>query len=173
MATWEECNKEIEPIIPPPRPVPSGDSSIVRGTINATETESLDIEIPYSGSGYPIGIFIAVKDGHVSTASTMQPKSTLLFSGWKRSPDVRPDYDGSGDDDKFSFVLYHRSASSFLGTGSSNIILMKDEGTAGQYPHQVFRFRSDKVMSLYVGDNAGSYGLMPGIDYEYFVIYSE
>lgn len=173
MATWEECNKPIAPITPPPRPS-GGDSNLVRGTFTGTEQGAMEVEIPYTGDGYPIGLLISFKDGYAGKEYEINTNNTILFSVWKYDMSLEPDYDGSGNDDGYTLSTYTKTSSSYTASGSYLAFTANNANPLGTNPSTVITIKDNKTLGVYIAPSSGSgRGFMPNVEFEYVVIYAD
>ena len=182
MATWEECNKPIAPITPPPRPS-GGDSNLVRGTFSFDEAGTHDISIPYTGNGYPVAVLIGRKDGAGDDWKNDFTKSfaTLSAALWKEDFTTEPTYEAGSDANKYFLWIMQRSTQASLGTsvsGQPEFEFAVDEPApgGGSQVKLLYRIRDAKTLSVYVCDTTQQgyvYGLAPNIEYQYYIIYAD
>lgn len=170
MATWEECNKPIAPITPPPRPS-GGDPNIVRGTFKGTTGGAMDVDIPYTGNGYPVGIRIAVKDG-VSNVTPLK-YNVVLWTAQKSDASTEPKYEGD-EEDKYTYVHYYKmTGTSYIAAGAAAFAIAKDEDS-DHATNKVVRIKDSDTLSVCIAnDGEDSWGFINGVEYEYTVIYAD
>lgn len=157
--------------------VAGGASNIVTGTFKGTTTgAAMDVNLNYSGSGYPIAVMIFPSNVNESTfQSTIQRYAVRDCMLEKYAKATSPSYSGTGDADSCAIVEKYKSSASNAGSysngGSTNVTakLYADEA-AGNTLQTLVKIRSNKKLSVYIASS--SYGFMANIEYSYVVIYS-
>ena len=157
-----------------------GESNYVHGEFNTGSTAGavITINIPYSGSGYPIAAMVYVKGGVHDSSNTdwytvVQRYAVGEWVMTKAIQDTAPTYATSDNINQGVTVgIYKNSSSSATSyaltlTKTTNSYASSD--ATGALPTCV-RFKSATRMSVHVAST--SYGLMADLDYEYHIIYS-
>lgn len=156
-----------------------GSSNFVHGEFHTQSSAGVQtITLPYTGNGYPIMCYIVVKGGaYVSGTtwySTIQRYAIGVWAMSKSNMSSTPTYTTSGSQNQgVTMSIYKNSTSSstsYTRTSAMNTNTFSSSNAANSAATAV-RFKNKTTMSVYV--NTSSYGLMPSIDYEYFVVYSE
>ena len=158
-------------------PSSGGASNLVTGTFKGTTTgAAMDINIPYTGSGYPIIVVIEPTEGfrgNTTFASAIQRYANAIFIASKGNAILAPVYDSSETDDSaYTVNIYKNSttnATSYTSSGGSNVAFYKDIAAAAS-ANNIVKMRTNKKMSVYIASN--SYGFMANVEYTYRVIYS-
>lgn len=152
------------------------ESNVVVGTfVGTTEGTAMDVDIPYTGNGYPVSVIIYPSASAESVFdSTIRQYAVAFYSSVKNGLSQSPAYSG-GTDDKAK-VLY-RSKSS-----SSNASAMSDSSgiTAPIYDNiaatgatnNVVKINSATKLSVYIIGTTGR-GFLANTEYTYIVVYSE
>lgn len=155
-----------------------GASNIVTGTFKGTTTgAAMDVNIPYTGSGYPIAVAIYPTEGPYNSNkgsfySLVQRYALAQWTGVKSRIDESPTYNSGNSNGMCVGVLYKSSSSSagsYQGAGSSNATIYKDEAAISNNYTSV-KIRSATKMSVYIAST--SYGFAANIEYTYQIIYS-
>ena len=157
-----------------------GESNYVHGEFNTGSTAGavITINIPYSGSGYPIAAMVYVKGGVYDPSNTDWYDAVQRYAvgEWvmtKVIQDTAPTYATSDNINQGVTVGIYKSSSSSANSYSRNSTMNTNSYTSsdatGALPTCV-RFKSATRMSVYVAST--SYGLMADLDYEYHIIYS-
>lgn len=157
--------------------VPSGASNVVTGTFKGTTTgAAMDVNLNYSGSGYPIAVMIFPSNTDASTfQSTIQRYAVRDCMLEKYEKATAPTYSATGDGDSAAITEKYKGSASNAGSysngGSINVIakLYADEA-AGNTVQTLVKIRSNKKLSVYIASS--SYGFMANIEYSYVVLYS-
>lgn len=162
--------------------VSGGLTNIVQGSFTAGEGNVVQtISVPYTGSGYPIGIFIYVKNGMRTdpTFSTMIRRNGIgAFSCFKTYTTLAPTYTGSSNNDDAAATDIYKSSDSSPNTltgtvwGSTSTVFRNSNpsGTWNNFIHMA----SATTLKIYPvpANSSTSYGLVSGIEYEYVIVYS-
>ena len=169
-------------IVLPPDGGGGSASKIVSGTFTASSTTGAAqaINIPYSGSGYPISCFIypTYGMGHSSVSGLIQQYVIPLFYINKTylgsSVDV-PTYATTGVRNQAHVVLRYKntndSATSY-GTGAAaDANTFSSDSATDSSRNYVVRFTSNTTLSVFIASS--SYGLIPNVKYTYMIEYSE
>ena len=150
-----------------------GASNAVTGTFKGTTTGAMDINLSYSGSGYPVALVIYPDEGAYNPNGTFYGTTnryayTTIFA-------VRnvPALDGySGSQNLATYRYYYKSSSSTAnsvssgGSNSSKTIFDNSDATSSN----PFKIRSKTKMSVYIA--LSSYGFAANVEYKYWVLYS-
>lgn len=157
-----------------------GESNYVHGEFNTGSTagEVITINIPYSGSGYPIAAMVYVKGGVYDSSNTDWYTAVQRYAvgEWvmtKAIQDTAPTYATSNNTNQGVTVSIYKNSSSSANNYSRNSAMNTNSYTssdATSAPQTCVRFKSATRMSVYVAST--SYGLMADLDYEYHIIYS-
>lgn len=155
-----------------------GASNVVTGTFKGTTTgAAMDVNLAYTGNGYPVAIIIYPKEGAYNSNSSayalIQRYASLWFNAVKSYADVAPNYDNSGTDDQYTITNRTKNSSSRSTDYSTNIspdIILASGGNAVQTVQHVVKLKSKTKMSVYIASSA--YGFPANIEFTYHVIYS-
>ncbi|MBR2804357.1 MAG: hypothetical protein IKE20_04345 [Eggerthellaceae bacterium] len=156
-----------------------GASNFVHGTFTTQSSAGAQtVTIPYTGSGYPIMACIVVNGGMYDSSNTawynkVQRYAIGMWEMTKADMSVSPTYSTSGAANygvvNGAYKSGSSSATSYARAGGQTINSYSSSNAAANLTTAV-RFKSATTMSVYV--NTSNYGLMPGLEYEYFVAYS-
>lgn len=156
-----------------------GASNFVTGTFTTgTSAGANTLTIPYTGSGYPIAAMVVVEDGAYNSAISDWYTSVQRYAvgQWTMSKSVMtsaPTYTTSGTQNQgVTAAIYKNSTStstSYTRTSAMTTNVFSSSNASNAAATCV-RFKSNTTLSYYV--NTSSYGLHPGVEYRYFVIYS-
>ena len=157
-----------------------GASNFVHGEFKTQSSAGVQsVDIPYSGSGYPLMCYIVIKGGaYVSGTDWYNSVQRYAIGVWACSKSVMssaPTYGTSGTQNQaVTMSIYKNSTSSstsYTRTSAMNTNTFTSSNATNAAATAV-RFKGNaKTLSVYV--NTSSYGLFPNQDYEYWVIYSE
>ena len=165
-----------------------GASNIVQGTFtsSATRTGTVTVDIPYSGTGYPIAAMVFIAGGvynNTSEGNTEWYNSVNRYDvgSWymtKARQNTAPDYKSSGADNYGCTVwvfknnastatTYSRSSSMTSNTFTTSSTNATSGGTC-------VRFKGNNhTLTVYTGNKSTStYGFPPDTELQYIVIYS-
>lgn len=165
-----------------------GASNIVQGTFtsSATRTGTVTVDIPYSGSGYPIAAMVFIAGGvynNTTEGNTEWYNSVNRYDvgSWymtKARQNTAPGYTTSGADNYGCTVwvfknnastatTYSRSSSMTSNTFTSSSTNATSGGTC-------VRFKGNNhTLTVYTGNKSTSaYGFPPDTELQYIVIYS-
>lgn len=155
-----------------------GASNFVHGEFTSNSSAGVQsVTIPYTGTGYPIMAYIVVKGGaYVSGTTWYSSLQRYAIGVWAMSKSVfssSPTYTTSGAANQaVTMSIYKNSTSTsttYTRTSAMNTNTFSSSNASNAAATAV-RFKSSTSLSVYV--NTSSYGLLPGIDYEYFIVYS-
>lgn len=153
-----------------------GASNMVTGTFTTSSTAGYyNINVPYTGSGYPLVIVVVVETGayHSGTEwySSAQRYAVGQWTCTKAAFASAPSYSTSGAANQgvTTWVYKNTSSTSYSRSSamSTNVYSSSNASAAGA---TCVRYKSGNVLSYYV--NTSSYGLLPEETYRYFIIYS-
>lgn len=158
-----------------------GASNVVIGTFkSATVGASVDVDIDYSGTGYPIAMLIFVAEGAYNTNGTFYQTTlrgaNIFYVIVKNATDVSPTYSAADATDKaFYFSRYKNSSSDntamYSNNGNANIY---NNANAATNNDKIVRLRSNKKFAVFMCAAGGSAngGFAPNVDYRYVIVYS-
>ena len=156
-----------------------GASNFVQGTFTTQSSAGIQrISVPYTGGGYPVSIMVYVAGGAYNSEISAWYDSTQRYAvgQWTCHKSVQtsaPTYTASGTQNQgVTTVIYKNSTSystSYTRTSAMNTNVFSSSRASGDALTCV-RYNSGNVLSVYV--NKSSYGLLPGIEYQYQIVYS-
>lgn len=161
--------------------VPSGASNVVTGTFKGTTTgAAMDVDLNYSGTGYPIAVLIFPEEGTANPNGNYYPTllrgAVMLYSVIKNVSTTAPTYTGGTNDDTTYAYRNKSSTSSASTTGAGGGVSTKlyNDAAATSGLSSLVKIRSNKKLSVYIISSSGSStgGFMANIDYRYIVYYS-
>lgn len=148
-------------------PVVTG--SFTTGELNAVET----INIPYSGSGYPIRMRIE-RDGGYSSGTYYQYNAVMVLCE-KAHPEMAPTF-SSGDANTAIATIISKSSSSSTNYNANYGVRYKtgDPNNGSTYTG-TFSIPSETSIKIRVANGTGSSnrGFIPETKYNYWITYSE
>lgn len=154
-----------------------GASNFVQGTFTGTTAgEILEINLPYTGSGYPIAVMIFPKEGGYNSSGTfynaVQRYATHIWIAVKNYPLSAPDYMGkTSNNEAFILMRFKSSTASPTTYGSTPTAKCLAYTTSSPSSSSgVCNFSSSTKMKVFIASN--SYGFMAGIEYVYCIVYS-
>ena len=151
--------------------------NIVTGKFTGTTAgAAMDVDIPYTGSGYPIAVIIYPTEGCYNSAgsfySTVNQYACAYFFSLKTMPGTAPTYTTGTNNNSQTINRYKSSTSdsTALATSSGHVNNFRDiNASAGT--GAVMEIRSATKMSVFIKNT--SYGFAKDVEYTYHVIYSE
>ncbi len=156
-----------------------GASNMVQGTFTTQSSAGVQsISIPYTGSGYPIAIMVVVNGGAYNSANSEWYNSLQRYAvgQWTCSKSVfssAPTYGTSGAANQGVITAIYKNSTStattYTRTSAMNTNVFSSSNASNAAATCV-RYKSGNTLSVYV--NTSSYGLHPGIEYAYFIVYS-
>ena len=155
-----------------------GSSNVVAGTFTGeTAGSAMTIDVPYTGNGYPIAGIIYPSDGSFAgdIALLVQQSAAFFFAFVKNSIKDAPTYnDADNAANKAGLMcLYKNSDSDPVSSAAGRSLqqaVYRNNDASNTYSNMV-RFKSDKIMSVYIADT--SYGFPKDVEFTYYLIYSE
>lgn len=156
-----------------------GASNVVTGTFKGTTTgAAMDVTLSYTGSGYPIAVFIFPKEGTYNSQtgtyySLVQRYATQAYTAVKIRTTTAPSYSSNGANDHATVQHSYKNSSSnstSYGNTRNNAAYIFGSSNASAGGSSVVMFKSAKKMSVFIA--ASSYGFAANIEYTYWVIYS-
>ena len=160
-----------------------GDSKFVTGTFTTSSSTSTNgtINVPYTGSGYPIMLVIIVEGGIYNSNITPWYSSVTRYAVGqitigKSITTSTPDYGTSGSQNYGSVELIYKNSTSSSTTYSSTRSVTANSyssSNANGTSTTCVRWKGNKVISYRTGGgSSSSYGLLTGTTYRYYVYYS-
>lgn len=160
--------------------VPAPSVPFVTGTFTGTDSQkgsAIEITVPYSGSGYPIAIYVYPTAGAYKSTSllytTVQKNAIIMFAMAKSDMSLAPNYSNSGANDYGTTMAIYKSSDSDASATTSNRVNTEGvyrNNTATAAHSTAFRVRSATHMSAYIANT--TYGFMAGVEYTYVIQYS-
>ncbi len=158
-----------------------GASNIVTGTFKGTTTgAAMDVNLDYSGNGYPIAVLIFPEEGTANPDGDYYPTllrgAVMLYSVIKNVSTTAPTYTGGTNDDT-TYAYRNKSSTtnaSTTGAGGGVSAKLYNDTAAASGLSSLVKIRSNKKLSVYILSSSGSSngGFMANIDYRYIVYYS-
>lgn len=145
-------------------------------TTGSTAGSTQNVDIPYTGTGYPIAAIIFPKGGTSTNTTWYNTKARYAVGIWTMTKSVQataPTYATSGDANKGHTVVVVKNsdttAASFTAVrdGAANTF---SSSNGAESANVCVRFKSAKRMNVYI--RRTGYGLMASLDYTYIVVYS-
>lgn len=157
--------------------VSGGATNFVQGTFTTSSTtgSAQTIDIPYTGTGYPIIAHVEVTGGiknsdNAEWYNAIRQLSTGLWHMSKNNPNTEYKRYDEG-----VISVYRKSSTTdaSLGSFENNASYYYAQARASSTSSlDTVAFSSKTQLSVFVSDS-GTRGLMPGISYSYFIVYSE
>lgn len=156
-----------------------GTSNIVTGTFTGTAQGALDVNIPYSGSGFPVLTIIYVKYPETGSFAALIPGPYYIAEAVvNKVNSSEPNYTTtSGNANRARMTIRYKNDTSYATVYTT---MLKDRN-AGIYVYSgtsadnscPVRIHTKTTMSVYIGvTNNSNLGFAPNIEYEYIVVYS-
>lgn len=159
-------------------PTGGGGGNIVTGTFTLTTTgDATLVNIPYSGSGYPVFTAIYVKYPETGSFASLVGPYHIAELVVNKINSSTPNYSStSGNANRAREMWRYKSSTSYSTVYAVNL----KSANAGEYIYSSLsadstlpmRFSSANKMSIYCTNSDGVYGFAPNIEYEYIVVYS-
>lgn len=156
-----------------------GESNVISGTFkfSTTENRSFDLNIPYTGSGYPVGFVCWLKNGVAGTEVKNARQSALLvYSFFKVDIDTAPEYGGIPNTDwAYGTVIYKSSSPGTL-SGAGSVRMNTLRYSQSEPTYDTFGINSIVIKNsntISIGVATSDYGVLSDFDYDYVVVYSE
>jgi len=159
--------------------VAGGASNVVYGSFTGTTANTaMDINLSYTGNGYPIAVFIWVSEGILCPGGTfaevIQKNAIRNYFIVKNDTSTTPTYTGSGNVNN-AFLLVHYKYSDSSATNYNSGSQNADGAFYDTTPEAVtwsrcVRIRSKTKMSVFIAGS--SYGFRKDTPYTYCVVYS-
>lgn len=158
-----------------------GATNIVQGSFTGTTSGVLSVDLPYTGTGYPIAIGIYVSGGPYNSSSSfyslVQQYAVAHYQAIKANMNMTPVYAGKDQQiDGFSCVCRYKSSStsatSYTQSASNAYVVCGGGNPSTTNYFQVVRMPSNKRMKVLISSGAGSVGFVQNLTYNYYVIYS-
>lgn len=159
--------------------IPTGGSSpLVSGTFTGNSTDkgsAITVNIPYTGSGYPIaGIIYPSSGGNTgSIASLAQQYAEIMFSFCKMDMSSSPTYSGDVSENKCVLTSLYKYSNSDPTSSTAQRSLTQQfyiASNATATSTTCLRFKDATTMSVFIANT--SYGFKEDIEYTYQIIYS-
>ena len=163
-----------------------GASNIVQGTFTTGSTTGTaeSVSIPYTGSGYPIALFVYVDGGPYNNSTggnttwynSVQRYAIGMFSMVKSQVPVTPTYSTSGGANYGTVAVIYKNSTSQATTYSRTSamtanIYTSSSTNANATATTTVRFKGNgKTLTYFVASS--SYGLLASTKYAYIVVYS-
>ena len=159
--------------------VPVGLPNVVTGEFTAkNEVGRQEIDLSYTGNGYPVGGAIYVKGGLYDEESegwynVKASNAAAAFCFIKRQLQDSPTYDTSGIGKNQAIIVNFYKGTS--GTSIVNNVITTQNFftstvTGGNYPYTIANFSSSTKLQIYV--RSTSHGFMQNMTYSYIIWYS-
>lgn len=150
--------------------------AIIGSFIGTTSGVPMDIELDYTGDGYPTAVLIYPSEGAYNSSGTfynmIKRYAIVYWVGMKSVLPAVPKYEGISSDDFMScFLRFKNSITDGHVTsttyGPQAYTYMNIDASAS--PTLSVRLKSNSLMSVFIASN--SFGFAPNIPYNYAVLY--
>lgn len=165
-----------------------GASNIVQGTFTtgATRNSKGTVSIPYSGSGYPIAVFVYIDGGPYNNTSggnttwynSLNRYDCGFYSMVKSEVNTTPTYAGTGTNNYGTVTVIYKnstsSATSYTRTSAMTANAYTAAANTAAGSTQMVKFKGNgTTISYFIGNlGSGSIGFPPSTTMAYIVIYS-
>lgn len=156
-----------------------GATNFVTGTFTTDSAAGADtIDIPYTGSGYPLACMVFIEGGAYNSAisgwyNSLQRYAVGQWTMHKSVMTSTPTYTTSGTQNQGVVTAIYKnstsSSTSYTRTSAMNTNVFSSSNATNAAATCV-RFKSKTQLSVYT--NTSSYGLLPNTEYRYIVYYS-
>ena len=165
--------------------IPSGGTTIINGEFTTQSTSGIQhINIPYSGNGYPIMLYLVTDKGILKTdpfKSSTAEDTIGEFVLIKSHPDLEPEWlnglsVAARDECLATYIFKYGSPASRLHATSSfpNIYAaMTSQDPPASSRERTAKFISPTVLSINIWSSSKKYGFLPEQKYVYWVVYSK
>ena len=161
--------------------VHEGATNVVCGEfVTGSVMELQDVEVPYSGSGYPVAVAIFVKEGTRGQGSAWETETERYAVGaWcaiKCDTLTPPAYDGSLSCYCSAFSSYKSSASSAttLSVSAGEYVQIFRDSPVNTSQNAFISIVSPTILRFYVANGTSNFkGFQHDLKYTYAVVYSE
>ena len=156
-----------------------GASNFVTGTFKGTTTgAAMEIDLPYTGNGYPVAIMIYPSEGPYNSNSgsfynLVQRYAAAYYTAIKGRATTAPLYMAGESDGASTTLRYksHASDATSYGTTVIKAASVYNSANAEGTSSGLVRIKNATTMSVFIAST--SYGFAANIEYTYHVIYSE
>ena len=151
-----------------------GATNCVCGTFTTGSTGDVaeTVTIPYTGSGYPVGVFVNTTDTNYS--ALVLPYAIKELSIIKRNWAVAPTYSGTSDENYAMQARRYKNSTSdgtVYSIGQTESFTAFSNSSATNANTASLKLTSNNTLSVFV-KGASGYGFAPNIEYTYYVVYS-
>lgn len=155
-----------------------GNSRVLTGTFKGTSTGALDVNVPYTGNGYPIALTIYPEEGAYnrdgSFFSLIQRYAVNYYTAVKCNMTLAPNYDGTPYNDYGAYIFRYKNSASasngYSSGGGNETSGYYSQSNVGNTAATLLRIRSKTKFSVYVASS--SYCFAVGYTYRYVIEYS-
>ena len=164
---------------------PDGFASAIRGIphdaaigsfTGTTSGVPMDIELDYTGDGYPTAVLIYPSEGAYNSSGTfynmIKRYAIVYWVGMKSVLPTVPTYEGISSDDFMSCFLRYKNSTTdgrVTNTTYGPQAYTYTNIDASASPTSSVRLKSKSLMSVFIASN--SFGFVPNIPYNYAVLY--
>ena len=153
-----------------------GLTSVVRGSFRYASEGWQTINLSYSGTGYPIGLAIFIKNGISDStySQTLRRYAISEFYVSKNNNKVAPTYSGDGSISLYRYKNSSSDPTNNNGGNNTTSVYSTSESTynSAGYAVRISGDKQIKVRMVNISENTSRYGFLVSTDYEYIVIYS-
>lgn len=153
-----------------------GLTSVVRGSFRYASEGWQTINLSYSGTGYPIGLAIFIKNGISDStySQTLRRYAISEFYVSKNNNKSAPTYSGDGSISLYRYKNSSSNPTNNSATNNTTSVYNTNEPTfnSGGYAVRISGDKQIKVRMVNTSENTSREGFLVNTDYEYIVIYS-
>lgn len=156
-----------------------GASNFVHGTFTTPSTVGVyEVDIPYSGTGYPIAAVFVIKGGAYTPDTEWYTRVRRYNVGFwamvKASINTAPDYSANANNNMASVSYVYKnstsSATTYAGGGGASPLTYTSSIAPTDSGILLLKFKSNTKFAVRAAEN--SFCFPCGFEYEYFITYS-
>ena len=147
-----------------------GASNVVFGEFTTEGNSIQTVEVPYTGSGFPVAAMIWVKGGYSAALNAIEIDNVFAWGMVKFNTDT-PSWTSTNNSRGTLHAIYKQSASAVQAkVGIKSDVLITTDPTTSDYTN-IVHFPSSSKFKLCQNTGSGKY-FFQGLTYQYVIVYS-
>lgn len=152
-----------------------GASNVVVGTFKGTTDGAMDINVDYSGAGYPLAVIVYASDPNFD--ALIQRYAVPIVAFFKLEQETTPNYSASGTNNRINGAVRYKNSDTSPTTISQAGFASAYDVYANQAAYRndrntILRIRGDKTLSVLI-ESSTYYGFAKNYEYTYVILYSK